>query len=270
MRQAGLFAVAVRDLRRGLELPPEDYNLYPTIETVRQFTGTTFAFDFEWEPRTGDITMCGLTDKSYTSICVPFVEPFISELKRIFEAAEVIIGHNIVDADTAYFEKLGWNVSANCTIPCSHNILYNLTTGMGWRLSPRYSQTKYSGKVKVKNKKMKPVTFFQLALNGKHGTAPMLSRVNSVVMEDVLAEMKPGDFITLVTPTGHFKLRMESFEPSPASDKNTSTGTSPFQPPTSAAPSTNTVSESIDESWQTSEALSNLRYEKRSNSFRKV
>jgi uracil-DNA glycosylase len=111
MRQPSLFSVAVRDLRRGLELPPENYDLDPTIETVRNFTSTTFAFDFEWD-QWNNITMCGLSDRMYSAICVPFRGMFIPELKRIFEAAEVIIGHNIIDADMAYFERLGWNVHA--------------------------------------------------------------------------------------------------------------------------------------------------------------
>ena len=148
MRQAGLFTVAVRDLRRGLELPPEDYNLYPIIEQVRNFTDRTFAFDFEWEPRTGDITMCGLTSKPYTSICVPFVDPFISELKRIFEAAEVIIGHNIVDADTAYFEKLGWNVRARLhdTMLAQHLIQPDYRHGLAFVASVFTNKVFWKGK----------------------------------------------------------------------------------------------------------------------------
>lgn len=111
MRQPGLFSVAVRDLRRGLEVPPEEYDLFPNLDTVRAFNSRTFAFDFEWD-HWSNITMCGLSDKPYHAVVVPFVGEYIDELKRIFEAAEIIIGHNIVDADTAYFERLGWNVTA--------------------------------------------------------------------------------------------------------------------------------------------------------------
>lgn len=148
MRQAAQFAVAVRDLRRGLELPPEIYDLYPSIETVRAFTDKVFAFDFEWEPRTGDITMCGLTSRSYTSICVPFVGEYITELKRIFEAAEVIIGHNIVDADTAYFEKLGWNVTAKLhdTMLAQHLIQPDYRHGLAFVASVFTNKVFWKGK----------------------------------------------------------------------------------------------------------------------------
>ena len=92
--------------------------------------------------------MCGLTDKSYTSICVPFVEPFISELKRIFEAAEVIIGHNIVDADTAYFEKLGWNVSAKLhdTMLAQHLIQPDYRHGLAFVASVFTNKVFWKGK----------------------------------------------------------------------------------------------------------------------------
>lgn len=133
MRQAALFSVAVQDLRRRLDLPPEDYDLYPTIDTVRSFAATTFSFDFEWDS-TGSITMCGLSDRWYKSICVPFVGEFIPELKRIFEAAEVLIGHNIVDADTYYFTQLGWNVTAKLhdTMLAQHLIQPDMRHGLGF------------------------------------------------------------------------------------------------------------------------------------------
>jgi uracil-DNA glycosylase family 4 len=134
MRQANLFSVAVQDLRRGLEIPPEEYDLYPNIDTVRNFRSTVFSFDFEWEPSTGAITMCGLSDRWYRAICVPFNGEFITELKRIFEAAEVLIGHNIVDADTWYFDQLGWKVTAELhdTMLAQHLIQPDMRHGLGF------------------------------------------------------------------------------------------------------------------------------------------
>lgn len=133
MRQASLFSVAVQDLRRNLEVPPEDYDLYPHINTVRAFNSTVFSFDFEWDDK-GRITMCGLSDKWYRSICVPFDGDFIPELKRIFEAATVLIGHNIVDADTWYFTQLGWNVTAKLhdTMLAQHLIQPDMRHGLGF------------------------------------------------------------------------------------------------------------------------------------------
>ena len=103
---------ATIDFRRYPNVPPEHYNLAPTLGKVKAFNAKRFAFDFEWNPTTGDITLCGLSAKPYTAIVVPFVEPYITELKRIFENAEVLIGHNIIGADTKYFEQLGWHTHA--------------------------------------------------------------------------------------------------------------------------------------------------------------
>jgi uracil-DNA glycosylase len=147
MRQPGMFSVAVRDLRRGLELPPEDYNLYPTIEQVRQFQDKRFAFDFEWD-EWSNITMCGLSARPYTSICVPFVGEFVEELQRIFETAEIIIGHNIVDADTAYFEKLGWNVTAKLhdTMLAQHLVQPDYRHGLAFVASVFTNKVFWKGK----------------------------------------------------------------------------------------------------------------------------
>ena len=134
MRQANMFSVAVQDLRRSLEVPPEEYDLYPSLDTIRNFHSPVFSFDFEWEPGTGEITMCGLSDRWYHAICVPFTGEYIAELKRIFEAAEVLIGHNIVDADTWYFQQLGWNVTAKLhdTMLAQHLIQPDMRHGLGF------------------------------------------------------------------------------------------------------------------------------------------
>ena len=133
MRMPTMFSIAVHDLRRSLELPPEDYDLYPNINAVRNFTDREFSFDFEWDTH-GSITMCGLSSRWYHSICVPFVGEFIPELKRIFEAATVLIGHNIVDADTYYFNQLGWNVTAELhdTMLAQHLIQPDMRHGLGF------------------------------------------------------------------------------------------------------------------------------------------
>lgn len=112
MRNADMFKVARKDLLRNLTLPPENYVLYPTLEEVEKFDAKEFAFDFEWDMRTGEITMCGLTDRLFSAIVVPWKHPYISVLRRIFEQADVLIGHNIIGADTKYFEALGWEVKA--------------------------------------------------------------------------------------------------------------------------------------------------------------
>jgi len=111
MRNAGLFPVVVQDLRKSLEIPPEHYQLYGTIEDLRSFTSKRFAFDLEWDPN-GKITICGLSDHCYSSVVVPFEPGYINELRRIFESAEALIGHNIIGADTRHLDKLGWRITA--------------------------------------------------------------------------------------------------------------------------------------------------------------
>jgi len=101
----------VGDLKKSLRLPPEIYNLYPTPDELHAWKATRFAFDLEWDA-VGNITLCGLSDCFYHAVVVPWHEPYISILKDIFERAETLIGHNIINADLPYFERLHWNITA--------------------------------------------------------------------------------------------------------------------------------------------------------------
>ena len=108
MRQAKLVSVTVGDLRKGLQVPPENYNLFPSLQDVQRFRSRTFAYDLEWDKN--GITVCGLSDRFYGAIVVPWIDPYISELRRIFESADSIIGHNIINADNPWLERLGWSL----------------------------------------------------------------------------------------------------------------------------------------------------------------
>jgi uracil-DNA glycosylase family 4 len=133
MKQPNMFSTVVRDLKKTLELPPENYNLYPNIETVRAFTAKRISFDFEWG-HDGEITMCGLSDRFFHALVVPWCPPYIDELRRIFESAEILIGHNIVGADTKYFERMGWNIRAalHDTMLAQHLIQPDMRHGLGF------------------------------------------------------------------------------------------------------------------------------------------
>lgn len=111
MRQATMYSACVRDLRKPLAVPPENYTLYPTLSEVREYAPKVVSFDFEWD-RDGNITLCGFSDKLYQAIVVPFEGEFIAEIRRIIEGATDLIGHNIIGADTTYFARLGWDVRA--------------------------------------------------------------------------------------------------------------------------------------------------------------
>lgn len=110
MRQATLCSVVARDYGKSLHLPPENYTLFPRLEEVEDFKSKVFAFDLEWD-RQGNVTICGLSDRFYSAMVVPFFEPYLSILRRIFEEATDIIGHNIIHADLPFIERLGWDIS---------------------------------------------------------------------------------------------------------------------------------------------------------------
>jgi uracil-DNA glycosylase family 4 len=110
MRQAKLSSVVVKDLGKSLVLPPENYNLFPTLEEVEKFVSRSFAFDLEWDS-SGCVTVCGLCDRFYTALVVPWVEPYLGVLRGIFERATDLVGHNIIQADLPFVERLGWDIS---------------------------------------------------------------------------------------------------------------------------------------------------------------
>jgi DNA polymerase family A len=146
-KQANMFSVCVGDLKKGLVLPPEFYNLRPTLEDVREFTAPRFAFDLEWDEM-GEPTICGLTDRYYHTIVVPWAEPFLPELKRIFEGAETLIGHNIVGADMKYILRMGWTVTAELsdTILKHHLVFPDLRHALSVAASISTSKVFWKGK----------------------------------------------------------------------------------------------------------------------------
>lgn len=104
MRDQTMLPVAANDLTKSLIEPSEHYKPFPTIEDVRAFKATTFAFDIECPKyRTmGDKAppeMVGLCAESGVAMCVPIRGEYLVELKRIFANAEVLIGHNAIQFD---------------------------------------------------------------------------------------------------------------------------------------------------------------------------
>ncbi len=99
MRDQSMFPVAVSDIKKSTILPPENYDVFPSLETVQNFKATTFALDIETNGFTGEIYMVGLSDKPFHAICVPFKAPYKPELRRILLNAESIITHNGIQFD---------------------------------------------------------------------------------------------------------------------------------------------------------------------------
>ena len=103
--------VVVNDLKRPIQIPKENYVLYPTLEQVKAFTATEFAFDLEtsyegrpWED-SKKIKMVGLSAKTGTALVVPFRGAYIDELRRIFTEAEVLVAHNGIAFDVPILFK---------------------------------------------------------------------------------------------------------------------------------------------------------------------
>lgn len=98
-RDATLVPAVISDLKKSLLQPPEHYNTHPSLDEVRNFTAKTFAFDIETDMSTGKILCVGLCSFTGQAMCVPFSGAYIDALRRIFENAETIIGHNCIQFD---------------------------------------------------------------------------------------------------------------------------------------------------------------------------
>jgi len=108
--------VVISDLKKGTNVPPEHYNLKPTVEEVAAFRATRFCFDIETNIFTGQITMVGISDRPFHVTVVPFRGAYIDELKRIFANATEVIGHNIISFDLPHLKIAGVEVSQQCQI----------------------------------------------------------------------------------------------------------------------------------------------------------
>lgn len=109
-RDNKLVSVAINDFRKPLAVPPEHYQLFGTIAQLKDYNAKVFAFDFEWD-HNNDITLCGISDKFYNCTVWGWFAN-AGEFKRVFEQSTDLIGHNIIGADTTYFDRLGWTVTA--------------------------------------------------------------------------------------------------------------------------------------------------------------
>lgn len=116
-RTQELKPAVVCDLKKSTLQTPENYSTHPSLEEVRAFTATEFAFDIETIRATNKITMVGLCDKVGHSICVPAIgEQYVNELKRIFRNATSVIGHNCVQFDWPRLREFGISPPAEASV----------------------------------------------------------------------------------------------------------------------------------------------------------
>jgi DNA polymerase I len=116
MRDQSMIPVAISDIKKGTQVPPEYYNLRPTVQDVIDFRSKFVCFDLESNRFTGQITMVGLQYKPYHVMVVPFTGRYIDEIKRIFREATHVVGHNITMFDLPKLKDHGVEISQECQI----------------------------------------------------------------------------------------------------------------------------------------------------------
>lgn len=104
-RDQSLIPVVINDLKKATILAPEDYQILPSLDDVRAFTATEFAFDIECSMATREITLVGLSSKLGKAIVIPFRGAYKAELKRIFKDATVLYAHNGIAFDVPILFK---------------------------------------------------------------------------------------------------------------------------------------------------------------------
>jgi len=106
MRDQDMIPATISDLKKGLDVPPEHYNLQPTIDDVYTFCNAkTLCLDIETDRRTNRITMVGIATSPYYVTVVPFSGNYISALKAVFNTAEELVGQNIISFDIPFLES---------------------------------------------------------------------------------------------------------------------------------------------------------------------
>lgn len=148
MRDFSQLNNVVADLRKNLEPVPENYNLYATADQLAEFNSRTVAFDFEWD-RFENITICGISGRFYEALTGTWDNAErTAEFKRIFTSATDLIGHNIIGADTKYFERMGWHITARMhdTMLKQHLIQPDQKHGLGFVASVFTNKMFWKGK----------------------------------------------------------------------------------------------------------------------------
>jgi uracil-DNA glycosylase family 4 len=112
----GMIPVVISDLKKGTNIPPEYYNLAPTLDDVASFRSKRVCFDIESDIKTGKTTLVGLSDRPFHVMVVPFRGAYIKELERVFREADEVIGHNIISYDLPHLKDEGIEIRQECQI----------------------------------------------------------------------------------------------------------------------------------------------------------
>ena len=118
MRDSAMIPATISDLSKGTQIPPQHYNVEPTLADLEDFNARTLVFDIETNRFTQQITMVGIADarRKYHVVVVPFHGAYIKELKRIFYDAEELVGQNIIGFDLDHLKEAGVLVNPTAQI----------------------------------------------------------------------------------------------------------------------------------------------------------
>jgi uracil-DNA glycosylase family 4 len=111
-----MIPIVINDLKKNPIVPPEFYNLTPSLEDVRAFDATDFASDIECNIATQAITMVGFSSKPFHAIVVPFQGAYIPEIKRIYANAKRIFLQNGLQFDQPLLANNGIHLAPECEI----------------------------------------------------------------------------------------------------------------------------------------------------------
>ena len=109
-RDQSMIPAVVSDLKKNTVIPPEFYDCYPSLDVVEAwcFNTKVFAYDLETKWGTNEIICVGLCKERFKAIVVPFRGAYIPVLKKLFENAEMLVGHNLIQFDNPIlFNALG-------------------------------------------------------------------------------------------------------------------------------------------------------------------
>jgi uracil-DNA glycosylase family 4 len=108
MRDQDMIPATISDLKKGTDVPPEHYNLNPTVDDVLSFVNAkVLCFDIETNRYSNKITMVGLSTRPYHVTVVPWGGNYIGALKQVFASAQDLVGQNNVAFDIPFLEANG-------------------------------------------------------------------------------------------------------------------------------------------------------------------
>lgn len=111
-----MIPIVINDLKKNPVVPPEYYNLTPSLEDVRAFNAVEFASDIECNIATQAITMVGFSAKPFHAMVVPFIGAYIPEVKRIYANAKRIFLQNGLQFDQPLLANNGVRLAGECEV----------------------------------------------------------------------------------------------------------------------------------------------------------